>query len=78
MKTTITIFVKPDSLVILMEVLKILENLDINNDYVFNPKDIIFSEKFNSEWVQVNIPLDEYLKFKFCYNKYYKNVWKRS
>lgn len=68
MKTTITLFVEPKSLSIFLEVLKELENLPLENNYKFNPKDLVFTEQMISNWIWLNIPIDEYLKLKYCIN----------
>lgn len=65
MKTTITLFVEPESLTIFLEVLKILEGLLIENNYRFNPKDLMFSEAMISNWIWLNVPVEEYLKLKY-------------
>lgn len=66
MKTTITLFVEPKSLTIFLEVVKILEGLPLENNYKFNPKDLIFREEMISNWCWINMPVDEYLKLKYC------------
>ena len=65
MKTTITLFVQPESIVIFLEVLNILENLPLQNNYTFNPKDLIFKQEMISNWIWLNIPIDQYLKLKY-------------
>ena len=62
MKTTITIFVEPKSFAIFIEVITKLEDLPFDNDYTFNPKDLIYSESMISNWRWLNMPIDEYLK----------------
>ena len=70
MKTvTITIFVKPNDVVILTQVLTILDRIDIENNYVFTPSDISFNLSAISNWVRVNIPIDLYVKFSLKYNE---------
>lgn len=69
MKSTITLFVEPKSLTIFLEVLKILEGLPIENDYHFTPSDLIFREEMISNWCWINIPIEEYLKLKYCIGK---------
>jgi len=66
MKTTITLFVEPKSLNIFIEVLKVLERLPLENSYSFNPKDLIFKQEMISNWVWLNVPIDQYLKLKYC------------
>lgn len=66
---TITLFVEPKSFTVFVEVLKKLENLPLENDYYFNTKDLIFREEMISNWIWLNVPIDEYLKLKYCINK---------
>lgn len=63
---TITLFVEPKSLAIFLEVTKILKGLEMNNDYVFTPSDLVFSEAFISNWIWINMEIEEYLKLKYC------------
>jgi hypothetical protein len=73
---TITLCVKPDGLLKLIEVLKVLSDLPLENDYVFNPVDIVFSETIMvSTHIRINVPIDLYLKFRYSYNKF-KNLSK--
>lgn len=69
MKTTITLFVEPNSLLKFLEVIRVLEGLPLENDYKFNPKKFTFTEKMISNWCWVNIPIEEYLKLKFALSK---------
>lgn len=66
---TITLFVEPKSLVKFVEIIKILESLNLDNDYVFNPNDITFSEAMISNWIWLNVPLENYVKLKYCIRK---------
>lgn len=66
---TITLFVEPKSLAIFLEVCKILEGLQLENDYVFQPSDLKFSEEFVSSHIRINMDISEYLKLKFCIGK---------
>lgn len=63
---TITLFVSPDSLMIFLQVTRILRTLDIENDYVFTPSDIQYSEAMISNYVWINMDIEEYLKFTYC------------
>lgn len=67
--TTITLFVNPDSLIIMLEVLKVLDGLELENNYTFQPSDIQFSEAMISNWIFLNVPVDLYLKFRNKYNE---------
>lgn len=69
----ITLFIEPKSLKVMVEVLQILNNLPLENDYTFQPKDLIFSEKFHSEYVWLNIPVGQYYKLKYSINKMNKS-----
>lgn len=66
---TITLFVEPKSLPIFLEVTRILQGIDIENDYRFTPSDLVFSEAMISNWVWINMEILEYLKLKYCINK---------
>ena len=66
---TITIFVKPDSLMSLVESLNILDTLDIENEYRVQPHDIHYTEAMISNYVFLNLPFELYMKFKNCYQK---------
>lgn len=63
---TITLFVEPKSLAIFLEVTKILKGLDIENNYKFQPSDLVFTEQMISNWVHINMEILEYLKLKYC------------
>ena len=66
--TTVTIFVKDnESLAVLIGVLKILENLPLVNDYVFTPSDITYRKETISNYIRVNIPVLDFIKFEYCY-----------
>lgn len=66
---TITLFVEPKGLNTFIQVCKILESLDIDNNYVFTPSDFQFSEQMISNWVWINMNIAEYFKLKYCINK---------
>ncbi len=66
---TITLFVKPKSLPIFIEVTKILKDLPIDNEYKFTPTDLLFSEAMISNYLRINIDVAEYLKLKYCIGK---------
>jgi hypothetical protein len=65
---TITIYVEPTGFQSIIQVLTILDNLDFDNEYTFQPHDIEYSESSYSHWIQLNVPVDLYLKFKYKYN----------
>ena len=54
---------------LLLEALKILDKLDIDNNYKIQPSDIKWTESTMSNWTRINLPPDLYLKFKYCYNR---------
>ncbi len=66
---TITLFVEPKSLLVFLTVTKILHNLEADNNYVFNPIDLVFSEAMISNYVWINMETDQYLKLKYCIGK---------
>lgn len=66
---TITIFVEPKSLAIFLEVTKILKGLELDNDYKFQPHDIAYSEAMISNWIWINMEIEEWAKFKYCIQK---------
>ena len=66
---TITLFIEPKSLMIFLEVTKILKGLDIDNNYTFRPADIQFSEQMISNWLWINMEIEEYIKLKYCIGK---------
>lgn len=66
---TVTLFVRPDSLLPLMTTLKILDGLDIENDYTVQAHDIVFTESTISNYTRVNVPIELYTKFKYCFIK---------
>lgn len=63
---TITLFVEPKSFQKFIEVTKILSGLELDNNYVFHPGDLIFSEAMISDWYWINMDIGEYLKLKYC------------
>ena len=63
---TITLFIEPKSLMIFLEVTKTLEKLPLKNNYFFQSSDLIFTEQTISNWVMINMDIDEYLKLKYC------------
>lgn len=65
-KMTITLFVERKSLQRFLEITKILSSLNIENDYVFSPNDLIFELTTVSNWVRINMETDEYLKLNYC------------
>ena len=68
---TVTIFVEPNSLTILLKVLEVLDNLSLQDYdcYAFTPSDIIFSEGMISNYIWLNVPVELYKKFKTSYLK---------
>ena len=70
---TITLFVEPKSLQKFIQILTILKGLELKNDYLFIPSDLIFSEAMISNWVWINVEIQEYLKLKYYMDKLKKN-----
>lgn len=66
---TITLFIEPKSLPIFISVVKFLQKLDIDNDYVFTPSDLIFSEAMISNYIWLNIDVEDWVKLKYCIGK---------
>jgi hypothetical protein len=66
---TITLFVEPKSLVIFLKVTNILKRSELENNYHFTPSDLVFSEAMISNWVWINMEIEEYLKLKYCIGK---------
>ncbi len=66
---TITLFVEPKSLAIFLQITKILKGLDLENDYRFNPCDLIFTNQMISNYIWINMDIDEYMKLKYCISK---------
>ena len=68
---TITLFVEPKSLNSFLTVTTVLKGLELDNDYSFQPLDLIFQEEMISNWVWINMEIEEYLKLKYCIQKIY-------
>lgn len=66
---TITIFVRPDCLVNMVQALNILEPLELDNIYVFTPSDIVYTKEMISNYIWLNVPVRLLVKFEYCYNK---------
>lgn len=66
---TITLFVEPKSLAIFLEVTTILKGLQFENNYVFTPADLVISETMISDWIWINMEIEEYLKLRYCIEK---------
>jgi hypothetical protein len=66
---TITLFVEPNSFPIFIQVTKTLEGLLLENNYYFNPCDLVFSEAAITNWFQINMSIEEYFKLKYCIGK---------
>ena len=62
---TITLYVEPFSLLLLMQHLSILENLPMDNDYTFQVRDIEFSEFHQTGYLIINVPIDLWAKFTY-------------
>lgn len=61
---TISIWVHPDTYLLLFETLAILDDLELDNQYKITPSDFNISETPMTNWLQFNIPVALYLTFK--------------
>lgn len=66
---TITLFVEPNSLGIFLQVTQVLKNLEVDNNYIFTPSDLVFSETLISNYLWITMDMSEYLKLKYCIGK---------
>ena len=66
---SVTLFVNPEQLSKFLIITKVLEDLPIENDYVFNTADLKYNEAMISSYLWVNVSMDLYLKLKYCENK---------
>jgi hypothetical protein len=66
---TITLFVQPESLMVFSQVTAILKDLKLDNNYVFTPSDLVFSEAMISNYIWINMDISEYFKLKYCIGK---------
>lgn len=66
----VILYIKPEDVMYFLEVVKVLSEMeDVDNDYVFNPKDIAYSEATISNWTQVILDVEDYIMFKLCYSR---------
>lgn len=63
---TINLYVSPGTLPVLIEAIKILEKLPIDNDYYTQPLNFNIDRRFTSNWVQVSLTVNEYEKLVRC------------
>ena len=68
--STITLFVQPKDLPYFLQVLKILDHLEIDNNYTFNPLDLDVRQEMISNFVWFNIDINLYLKFWYKYKSF--------
>ena len=69
-KVTITLYVAQDSLFPMLEVLKILDGLDVINDYTFQWRNIKWwHEQPLRDYLTMNISVELYLKFRTKYTE---------
>lgn len=66
---TITLFVKPEDLLIFLEITNKLKDLPLENDYKFQHNDIHFTEQMVSNYCWINMDVAEYLKLRCCIGK---------
>lgn len=62
---TITIFVSPKTFKNFINITTVLRGLPPENNFKFNPNEIEFSEKFNPEWIWVNMEVGDYMGLKY-------------
>ena len=69
-KVAITIWVNPKDAMYLMEVLKILDNLPMQHieGYTWQPDDVSYSEAMISNWMQISLTLDLWMKLRASVN----------
>lgn len=67
--TTITIWVRSADEIYFFTILKVLDELPIENDYKWQTNDIVLSKEMVSHWTCVNIPLSLYVKLKYSLSK---------
>lgn len=60
---TITLWVKPEDEMYFLQLIQIIDNLPIENEYKWNPLDVRVAKSLISNWRQFNLSLDLYLKF---------------
>ena len=68
-KILVTVYVSPKDFTYFLSVLKVLDGLDIENNFRITKSDITWSMVFNSNFSVLQIPYDLYMKFYYCYNK---------
>jgi hypothetical protein len=64
MGVSITLYVEPTTLASTIEVLELLEPLPFDNNLEYDTSRLMFDTRVNSNWVQISVPMDRYLKFK--------------
>lgn len=63
---TVTIFVEPRSFTIMIQVLSILKNLEMDNGYVFQPKDLIYTTELTTKYIWLTLSVTDYIKLEYC------------
>lgn len=64
---TITIWIHPKSLPLMIQHLTILEDAPLENTYTFQVRDIEFSTELRTGFLTINVPIELWSKF---YSKY--------
>ena len=70
---TITLFILPRTLGAFIKEMLILKGLSIYNDYKVDPSQFVYSESMISDYVWVNIEVEEYVKLTDCINRFKKS-----
>jgi hypothetical protein len=62
-QTTITLWVKPEDEMHFLQILKVIDQLPIENTYIWNTKDVNVSRALISNWLWVSLSIELYIKF---------------
>lgn len=65
---TVTIWIDESSFLPLITSLKILDTLELENKHRVQPHDIKYSKISISNYRVINIPLDLFMRFEYCYH----------
>lgn len=67
---TVTLYVSRDSEIYFYQILKILNDISIENTYQWRTNDIKIHTHFTGNQIAVNLPIELYIKFRtsFLYN----------
>jgi len=65
---TVAMWVHPDTYTIILEILSIIDDLDIDNDYTFQPHDVKISDNPVTGYYHFSIPIALHAKFVMKYS----------